>query len=239
MEPTLGEGRPHVSQHSVREPLLPSNLDSSPEATLSGLKRKAAEPKKRAPKRKKQSEEEPTSPSSSNSEDEGLSQGEKKRKRQERLVKNREAAQLFRQRQKTYIQDLEKKVDALVSENQQFTSKTELLLSENNLLRDQLTYLRGFMSSVMSMASPLTGKMPLDLPVSSNPHSTLLPSLSPFSFASPADGGSERFNFSTPAPSPRPSYQGNPAASVAAAFQAAMGMPLQHTGSVRPENSAL
>lgn len=75
-------------------------------------------------------------------------------KKQKRLEKNREAAQLFRQRQKAYIQDLEQKVDSLVSENQQFTNRAELLESENRLLRDQLNYLRNFMTQVMLMSNP-------------------------------------------------------------------------------------
>jgi len=75
-------------------------------------------------------------------------------KRQRRLVKNREAAQLFRQRQKAYIQNLEKKVNDLNFENQQHRSKVELLTTENRLLSDQLTYLRSFISGVISIAFP-------------------------------------------------------------------------------------
>jgi len=75
-------------------------------------------------------------------------------KRQRRLVKNREAAQLFRQRQKAYIQNLEKKVNDLNFENQQHRSKVELLTTENRLLADQLTYLRSFISGVISIAFP-------------------------------------------------------------------------------------
>lgn len=79
---------------------------------------------------------------------------EESSKRQRRLVKNREAAQLFRQRQKAYIQNLEKKVNDLNFENQQHRSKVELLTTENRLLADQLTYLRSFISGVISIAFP-------------------------------------------------------------------------------------
>jgi len=79
---------------------------------------------------------------------------EETNKRQRRLVKNREAAQLFRQRQKAYIQNLEKKVNDLNFENQQHRSKVELLTTENRLLSDQLSYLRTFISGVISMAFP-------------------------------------------------------------------------------------
>ena len=75
-------------------------------------------------------------------------------KRQRRLVKNREAAQMFRQRQKAYIQNLEKKVNDLNFENQQHRSKVELLTTENRLLADQLNYLRTFISSIVSMNFP-------------------------------------------------------------------------------------
>jgi len=86
--------------------------------------------------------------------DKDCSDQEETSKRQRRLVKNREAAQLFRQRQKAYIQNLEKKVNDLNFENQQHRSKVELLTTENRLLADQLTYLRSFISGVISIAFP-------------------------------------------------------------------------------------
>mmetsp|Transcript_110350 Transcript_110350/g.165120 ORF Transcript_110350/g.165120 Transcript_110350/m.165120 type:complete len:278 (+) Transcript_110350:47-880(+) len=150
-------------------------------------------------------------------------------KRQKRLVKNREAAQLFRQRQKNYIQDLEKKVEALVAENNQFNGKAELLQSENRLLRDQLTYLRGFLTQIMSMAFPMQSQ------------NSSLPMMPNFNFgeAASASGNAQETTLSSSAtqqsntpisapslphapPSSNPS-EVNPAYSVAAAFQAAMG----------------
>jgi len=75
-------------------------------------------------------------------------------KRQRRLVKNREAAQLFRQRQKAYIQDLEKKVADLSSTNNDFRARVELLNSENKLIKEQLLYLRNFITQAVSFSFP-------------------------------------------------------------------------------------
>jgi len=69
-------------------------------------------------------------------------------KRNRRLVKNREAAQLFRQRQKAYINDLEQKVEKLSTENVTLQSKVDLLSAENKLIKEQLGYLRNFISQV-------------------------------------------------------------------------------------------
>ncbi|EGG23827.1 putative basic-leucine zipper transcription factor [Cavenderia fasciculata] len=82
---------------------------------------------------------------------------EKNLKRQRRLVKNREAAQLFRQRQKAYIQDLEKKVSDLTSNNSEIRARAELLNSENKLIREQLMYLRNFVTQAVSFSFPKSG----------------------------------------------------------------------------------
>jgi hypothetical protein len=68
----------------------------------------------------------------------------KKKRRQE---KNREAAQLFRQRQKQRVHDLEKKVEELSVSNNEYRTKVEILSFENRILRDQLTYLRNLIAS--------------------------------------------------------------------------------------------
>jgi len=124
-------------------------------------KEKKAPKKKSTPKKRKQdlnSELEQSAKAFKQSDEyddyEKDSDQEETSKRQRRLVKNREAAQLFRQRQKAYIQNLEKKVNDLNFENQQHRSKVELLTTENRLLADQLTYLRSFISGVISIAFP-------------------------------------------------------------------------------------
>lgn len=85
---------------------------------------------------------------------------ERNMKRQRRLVKNREAAQLFRQRQKAYIQDLEKKVGDLTATNNEFRARVELLNSENKLIKEQLLYLRNFVTQAVSFSFPKVGNMP-------------------------------------------------------------------------------
>jgi len=74
-------------------------------------------------------------------------------------VKNREAAQLFRQRQKAYIQDLEKKVHDLAVDNNEFRARVELLNSENKLIKDQLLYLRNFVTQAVSFSFPKVGSL--------------------------------------------------------------------------------
>lgn len=85
-------------------------------------------------------------------EDEELDE-EKSAKRQRRLLKNREAAQLFRQRQKAYIQEMEKKVAKLSAETAQYKSKLDLLSTENKMMKEQMAYLRTFLSQVMMSVS--------------------------------------------------------------------------------------
>jgi len=64
-----------------------------------------------------------------------LSPNEKKQvTRQRRLIKNRESAQASRQRKKSYIQDLERKVNELVNENAQLKETVSSLTSEKNSL---------------------------------------------------------------------------------------------------------
>ena|SRR3990167_401864 len=83
-----------------------------------------------------------------------------KDEKEKKLEKNREAAQLFRQRQKIYINDLQGKVDQLTDENKDFTIKTEILEQENVSLKDQLTNLREFVSQFMNTAFPTNPVLP-------------------------------------------------------------------------------
>lgn len=66
-------------------------------------------------------------------------------------MKNREAAQQFRMRQKKYIQDLEKKIEELRAENAAHKMKLELVNSENRLIKDQLMYLRNFIGKAVQV----------------------------------------------------------------------------------------
>jgi len=196
---------------------------SSPNTIAVGAKRRGSSNSSQAAKRKRNSSSDDEPSQNNSDDDDGDTVTEKKTKKQQRLLKNREAAQQFRQRQKNYIQELEKKVDSLVSENQLFTSKAELLQSENHLLRDQLSYLRGFMTHVMSAFSnkvPGAEGMPAMGP--SMPGAFVFASPSPA--PSPMAGSDHSAYGAMPNASGRsPMYQSNPA-SVAAAFQAAIGL---------------
>ena len=63
-------------------------------------------------------------------------------------VRNRIAAQEFRQRQKTYIFELEQRVDALSKVNANVCYRLKILVHENSVLRYHLAFLRDFISKV-------------------------------------------------------------------------------------------
>jgi len=54
-------------------------------------------------------------------------------KRQRRLIKNRESAQLSRLRKKMYIDDLEKKVNALTQDNETLTKKVRFRMTTKEM----------------------------------------------------------------------------------------------------------
>lgn len=83
----------------------------------------------------------------------------------DRLLKNREAAQQFRQRQKEYIQNLERKVADLNNVVQENHKHIELINTENRLLRDQLVYLYNVMRQNLSL-SPTS---PVPVPTTFSP----------------------------------------------------------------------
>lgn len=69
-------------------------------------------------------------------------------------VRNRIAAQEFRQRQKTYVLGLEQRVDTLARMNTNVCCRLRVLVRENSLLRYHLAFLRDFISKV-SVQHPL------------------------------------------------------------------------------------
>lgn len=62
-------------------------------------------------------------------------------KRQRRLIKNRESAQASRQRKKDYVDDLESKVESLVSSNARLKEDFASLTSENAQLNNEVEFL--------------------------------------------------------------------------------------------------
>ena len=61
---------------------------------------------------------------------------------------------MFRQRQKAYLQQLETKVQQLSTENEQCKANLELFRSENKLIKEQLAFLRSFISQAMATQTP-------------------------------------------------------------------------------------
>jgi len=88
-----------------------------------------------------------------------LPANEQENKRQKRRVKNREAAQLFRQRQKQHIRDLEAEVKGINDKNTQLTTQMEVLKTENTMVKEQLHYLRCFVLEGLKFAFPDQGKI--------------------------------------------------------------------------------
>jgi len=173
--PTLAEDEDIFSLLSNQRPKdLPLDLsfptkqapeDSSVDISIQPAKTetqrslKKAFPRKRSPKNaskkivehvlcKEKDKEKDKEEEVAESEDDSDSDNHVKKKR--RLEKNREAAQQFRQRQKTYIRDLEDTVNKLNTEKIQFQSKVDLLFTENRLIKEQLSYLKEFINHVIS-----------------------------------------------------------------------------------------
>jgi len=88
-----------------------------------------------------------------------LAPNEQETKRQKRRVKNREAAQLFRQRQKQHIRDLEAEVKGINDKNMQLTTQMEVLKAENALVKEQLHYLRCYVLEGLKFAFPDQSKV--------------------------------------------------------------------------------
>jgi len=76
------------------------------------------------------------------------------RAKQTRLLKNRQAAQQFRKRQKTHIIELENQVEALTSDNSVLVSRLEMLTAENKLIKEQLEYMRNFVMNCLQLSFP-------------------------------------------------------------------------------------
>lgn len=72
----------------------------------------------------------------------GLQEDEKHLKRQRRLIKNRESAQLSRLRKKIYIEELERKVNHLVAQNELLTQQVQTISGDKKKLTDEVLYLQ-------------------------------------------------------------------------------------------------
>jgi hypothetical protein len=67
---------------------------------------------------------------------------ERQLKRQRRLIKNRESAQLSRLRKKIYIEELEKKLNHITQQNENLTKQVQAIQIEKKKLADEVLYLQ-------------------------------------------------------------------------------------------------
>jgi len=78
------------------------------------------------------------------------------------LIKNRESAQLSRQRKRLYIEELEKKVNALTTENSELIKQVTLLTTENASLREESFQYQSFIKQVSeSQRKSLSAQAPV------------------------------------------------------------------------------
>lgn len=102
-------------------------------------------------KRQRDGDEEKTSGGEENEEDRML-------KRQKRLIKNRESAQLSRIRKKQYMDELEKRVSVLHDNTTRLEWRVEELQLENSMLRDDNGYLRELVNTQPGYAEHLRAR---------------------------------------------------------------------------------
>jgi len=85
---------------------------------------------------------------------------EKVMKRQKRLIKNRESAQLSRLRKKIYIEELEKKVNHLTGDNDALTKQVNSLTTDKKRLQEEVLYLQSIIKQNPDLSSALANRKP-------------------------------------------------------------------------------
>jgi hypothetical protein len=134
LSPTDNMPNPSYSNHVGAMPNLSGSINA--QGTISDSKSPISDAEKRRP-----------------SHDINIVDGDKAVKKRRRQEKNREAAQLFRQRQKAKVHELERAVDDLTCNNSEYRMKMEILAFENKILKDQLFYLKNLVSSGILITS--------------------------------------------------------------------------------------
>lgn len=81
---------------------------------------------------------------------------EKQMKRQKRLIKNRESAQLSRLRKKIYIEELERKVSTLTSETETLSKQVGQLQTDNKKLQGEVVYLQNIIKQSPELSVTLS-----------------------------------------------------------------------------------
>jgi hypothetical protein len=102
-------------------------------------------------KRQREGEEERTSAGEEDDED-------RMQKRQKRLIKNRESAQLSRIRKKQYVDELEKRLSVVNEHTTRLEWRVEELQLENSMLRDDNGYLRELVNTQPGYAEHLRAR---------------------------------------------------------------------------------
>jgi len=83
----------------------------------------------------------------------GCEDDERQIKRQKRLIKNRESAQLSRQRKKQYMEELERKVENLTNNNDVIMDELTSIRADKKKLEEEVTFLRNLIKHSPSMTA--------------------------------------------------------------------------------------
>jgi hypothetical protein len=97
------------------------------------------------------------------------SEEERQLKRQRRLIKNRESAQLSRMRKKIYIEELERKVSHLTSENDNLAKQLITVSHDKRKLEEEVIYLRNLMKQTGQLSTPNSQLVGQPIKQTSNP----------------------------------------------------------------------
>lgn len=81
------------------------------------------------------------------------SEEERQLKRQRRLIKNRESAQLSRLRKKMYIEDLERKLTSLTAQNETLTKQVAAVQADKKKLAEEVAYLQSIIKQSPQLSS--------------------------------------------------------------------------------------
>eukprot|EP00011_Vannellida_sp_DIVA3-517-6-12_P005825 CAMPEP_0114614858 /NCGR_PEP_ID=MMETSP0168-20121206/5869_1 /TAXON_ID=95228 ORGANISM="Vannella sp., Strain DIVA3 517/6/12" /NCGR_SAMPLE_ID=MMETSP0168 /ASSEMBLY_ACC=CAM_ASM_000044 /LENGTH=245 /DNA_ID=CAMNT_0001825917 /DNA_START=23 /DNA_END=760 /DNA_ORIENTATION=+ len=157
-------GYPGANNQTGQNPSLPDQgsfaaaedeVESS--RRVSGRKRKAAAPEP-AQKRARSSSDEDYG----DEDDDDMDIEQKKAAI--RKARNRKAAKDFRRRQKKKVEDIVNTNKELEKKNEELETKLKIANNENDVMKEQLNYLRSFVSRVMQAALPAMAAQQLSFP---------------------------------------------------------------------------
>ena len=114
---------------------------------ISGRKRKASAPEQEQKRARSSSDED-------YDEDDDDDMDVEAKKAAIRKARNRKAAKDFRRRQKQKVEDIMNRNTELEKRNEELETQLKVASNENDVMKDQLEYLRSFVSRVMQAALP-------------------------------------------------------------------------------------